>query len=98
MKPRRIGFLGFDRLTSLDMVGPIDAFTSAVTDGEGGIPRPYYEIVIIGLDSKCFTSESGIVFKPHTTLARAPALDTLMIPGGPGLRNPKTQAIVAPWI
>src|SRR5262249_42159802 len=45
-----------------------------------------------------FVSESGILFKPHTTLQKAPALDTLMIPGGPGLRNPQTQATVATWV
>ncbi|HEV8066385.1 MAG TPA: GlxA family transcriptional regulator [Planctomycetaceae bacterium] len=98
MKSRRVGFLGFEGVMALDLVGPIDAFTSARISGADGVPRPCYEIVIIGLDQKCFASESGVLFKPHTTLRRAPALDTLIIPGGPGLRNPKTQAIVAEWV
>src|SRR5580692_2906071 len=98
MKLRRVGFIGFDGVMALDLVGPIDAFTSAVIPGADGAPRPCYEIVIIGLDQKCFASESGVLFKPHTTLRSAPALDTLIIPGGPGLRNPKTQAIVAEWV
>ena len=29
MQPLRIGILGFDGLTALDMVGPADAFSSA---------------------------------------------------------------------
>jgi transcriptional regulator GlxA family with amidase domain len=98
MKLRRIGFLGFEGVMALDLVGPIDAFTSARISGADGVPRACYEIVIIGLDHKCFASESGVLFKPHTTLRRAPTLDTLIIPGGPGLRNPTTQAIVADWV
>jgi transcriptional regulator GlxA family with amidase domain len=99
MKSRRIGFLGFNGVMALDLVGPIDAFTSARIEGADGVPRPCYEILIIGLDTKPFSSESGIVFKPHATLRRVPPLDTLIIPGGPGLRRvPKTQATVAEWL
>jgi transcriptional regulator GlxA family with amidase domain len=83
---------------ALDLVGPIDAFASAFIEGADGPPQPCYEIAIIGLDKQCFASESGILFKPHTTLARVSSLDTLIIPGGPGLRNAKTQAIVAEWV
>src|SRR5262245_33766555 len=86
MKPRRVGFLGFDGVMALDLVGPIDAFASALVEEYDGTARSGYEILIIGLAKKPFVSESGILFKPHTTLQKAPALDTLMIPGGPGLR------------
>ena len=53
---------------------------------------------MIGLSQKPFVSESGIVFQPQATLKNAPALDTLVIPGGRGLRVPKTQAAVAEWV
>jgi transcriptional regulator GlxA family with amidase domain len=98
MKTRRVGLIGFNGIMALDLVGPIDAFMSATIEGPDGVPCPCYETVIIGLDKRPFASESGLVFKPHTTLERAPALDTLIIPGGPGLRLPKTQAIVAEWV
>jgi transcriptional regulator GlxA family with amidase domain len=35
---------------------------------------------------------------PHTTLRDAPPLDTLIVPGGRGLREPATNAKVAEWI
>src|SRR6266478_4078069 len=57
-----------------------------------------YEVVIIGLTNRPFTSESGVVFKPHKTITNAPALDTLIIPGGKGLRVPDTQRKAAEWI
>ena len=34
----------------------------------------------------------------HATLKDAPLPDTLVIPGGRGLRVPKTQAAVAEWV
>lgn len=97
-KPLRVGFLGFEGLMALDLVGPIDAFSSAVIEGGKGETESCYEIVIIGLTSRPFTSESGVVFKPHKTIANAPPLDTLIIPGGTGLRVPETQKKAAEWI
>src|SRR6516165_1514639 len=98
MKPRRVGFLGFDGVMSLDLIGSIDAFTTAATERNNGAPVPCYEIVIIGLGKKPFVSESGVLFQPHTTIHHAPALDTLFIPGGQGLRKPTTQAAVVEWM
>jgi transcriptional regulator GlxA family with amidase domain len=97
-KPLRIGFLGFEGLMALDLVGPIDAFTSAFIEDGKGETVSCYEVVIIGLTGRPFTSESGVVFKPHKTIKNAPPLDTLIIPGGKGLRVPETQKKAAEWI
>ena len=97
MKPHRVGFFGFDGFMALDLVGPIDAFTSAVVDGTEGRQR-CYEVVIIGLDDKPFVTESGIRMVADATLRNAPELDTLIVPGGKGLRVPRTQSIVAAWV
>jgi transcriptional regulator GlxA family with amidase domain len=83
---------------ALDLVGPVDAFTSAEIEEPNGQPSRCYEVVIIGFSDKSFVSESGVVFKPHKTMSNAPALDTLILPGGKGLRVPETQARVAEWI
>jgi transcriptional regulator GlxA family with amidase domain len=98
MPPRCVGLLGFDGVMALDLVGPIDAFSSAATAGKEGDPRPCYQAVVIGRNRRPFVSESGILFKPHVALRRFPKLDTLIIPGGPGLRTPRTQAWVAEWV
>jgi transcriptional regulator GlxA family with amidase domain len=98
MQPRRVGLLGFDGAMALDIVGPVDAFASATVEDKEDGPCPCYEVVLIGVSKRPFVSESGIFFKPHTTIRKAPALDTLVIPGGPGLRTPETQAIVAEWV
>jgi hypothetical protein len=33
MNPKRIGFLGFDGMTALDLVGPAEAFASGFIGG-----------------------------------------------------------------
>src|SRR5215831_8057058 len=81
-----------------DLVGPIDAFTSAFAEDPNCRTADLYQALIIGLTGRPFTSESGIVFKPHKTIANAPPVDTLMIPGGKGLRVPETQQVIAEWI
>jgi transcriptional regulator GlxA family with amidase domain len=98
MNPKRIGFLVFDGITALDLVGPTEAFAAAVMDEGKGRIRRCYEVLTIGLSDKLFVAESGIVFKAHTTLHSVPALDTLIIPGGSGLRKSETNAKVAAWL
>ncbi|HXZ28521.1 MAG TPA: helix-turn-helix domain-containing protein [Terriglobales bacterium] len=99
MTMRRVGMIGFEGLTALDLVGPSEAFANAYVEDAGGKPQRAYEIVVLGLTRQCFTAaDSGLVFRPHTTLERAPELDTLVVPGGPGLREPATQAQVAGWL
>lgn len=96
MKPvptsRRIGFLLFDGLTALDLVGPMDAFATA--SAEAGA----YDLVTVGLWRHRVTAESGLVFKPGVTLSDCPRLDTLIVPGGEGLRRPGQQTIITAWI
>jgi transcriptional regulator GlxA family with amidase domain len=98
MNPRYIGLLGFDNVTALDLVGPADVFaTAADLDPAAPGGRPY-KIVVIGVTGRTFTSDAGLVFKAGRTLRDAPALDTLIIPGGEGLRHPGTNARVSSWV
>jgi transcriptional regulator GlxA family with amidase domain len=97
MNPLRVGFLGFEGVMALDLVGPFDAFTSALLE-ENGTTSNCYEPIIIGLTNEAFVAESGVIFKPHKSIKTAPPLDTLIIPGGKGLRVPETQRAVAEWV
>lgn len=90
VRPRRIGFLGFDGLMALDFFGPSDAFLSA------GAER--YETVLLAPSRRAIATESGVRLVPHFSLAEAPELDTLIIPGGAGLRQPKTLQALVPWL
>jgi transcriptional regulator GlxA family with amidase domain len=98
MLPKRVGVLGFDGIAALDLVGPTETFAAAVLDDGHGARRPCYAPVTIGVSSRSFRAESGLRFKADTTLPAAPALDTIVIPGGSGLRQPGVSAAVTAWL
>lgn len=98
MNRRRVGILGYEGAMALDIAGPADAFSTVTDESAGGTQTPCYDVVLIGLTRAPFTAESGLMFRPHTAAADAPPLDTLIIPGGRGLRQPETQSRVAAWV
>src|SRR5262245_24984175 len=95
---KRIGFLVYDGITALDLTGPAEAFACAKVLGARGERRDAYEVVTIGLDRRACASESGVTLVPSATTATAPTLDTLIVPGGSGLREPTTNRRFAAWI
>jgi transcriptional regulator GlxA family with amidase domain len=94
----KIGFLLFDGITALDAVGPMDAFTTARLQDDKGESYGCYKSVTIGITEAEVVSESGLMLRPMTTLADCPRLDTIIIPGGHGLREPRTNAAISEWI
>ena len=96
MTPKRIGFIGFDGVVSIDLSGPADAF--AVANETNSDPKPAYEVLVISPSSKPFVSLSGLVFKPQRTFKNAPSLDTLIVPGGSGLRKPDVNRSVSAFV
>lgn len=95
---RRIGLIGFPGVTALDFIGPMEAFAAAFVSDEAGQKRSSYELIVIGLNHEPFTAGSGVVFQPHTTLDAAPPVDTILIPGGSGLRTPEINRQVVQWL
>jgi len=98
MIPKRIGFIGFDGVVAIDLAGPVEAFDCAQIPGGQNGPRKCYEIVTIGLSNRPFVAESGLVFVPQKTFKNAPPLDTLIIPGGIGLRKPEIGKRIAAFV
>ena len=98
MLPKRIGFLGFDGVAASNLVDALDVFATAVLDGGYGNRISCYRICIIGLTSECFRAESGIVFRPDSTLETVSELDTIIVPGGDGLRRSSVNERIADWI
>lgn len=98
MKSRkRIGLVVFDGITALDLVGPADAFGSA-QQGPPGASTPAYELVVLGVTGQSCVAESGVRLTPDCRLDKAPPLDTLVIPGGCGLREPGTNQKVTSFV
>jgi transcriptional regulator GlxA family with amidase domain len=98
MAPKRIGFVGFDGVATLDLTGPFEALATARIQEDQRKGQPCYNVMMLGLTSKTFVSESGVVFKAQKTIRTAPPLDTIVIPGGRGLREPETNRGVSAWL
>src|SRR6266481_5859996 len=98
MSPKRIGFLGFDGVTASHLVGPADVFSAAALDDGYGNRIPCYQICTIGLTSEPFQAESGMIFHGAEIARMAPELDTIVIPGGRGLRQSEINEKISNWI
>ena len=92
--PKIVGFLGFDGMTTVDLTGPLEAFAAARTEDD----EACYETMLIGVTSKTFVAQSGAILKAQHTLRTAPPLDTIIIPGGPGVRQSETSFTIASWL
>ena len=94
---RRIGVVAYDRAEALDVVGPIDAFAGANRVFEDGARR--YDFVVLAPRKRAVTMESGLRLIPDASLAEAPSLDTVIVPGGAGLRlDPTFRSELAAWL
>ena len=91
-RTRVVGVIGYPDVMALDVVGPIDAFATATELGDSRSPA--YECVLLGATSAPFASESGVRFMPHASVEHSPPLDTLVVPGGRGLRDPTVGAAI----
>lgn len=95
----KVGIVGFEGVMALDLVGPLEAFAAARHMGIANGESSRYEIIVIGVTRDRFTSESGLSMQPQCTLEDAPALDTLIIPGGIGLRTRhEMRARIVSWL
>jgi len=98
---KTIGILGYDDVQALDIVGSADAFSIASTHlaSERTDAAPAYKVLVLGPSRRIFVATSGIAIRPHRALEAAPTLDTVIIPGGKGLRlNAATNARIAHWL
>jgi putative intracellular protease/amidase len=87
MKPKHIVILGYDGVMGLDLVGPMEAFASAQVNSPKGGREACYRVTIAALEEKTFRSEFGLTITAEKSLSGIRDVDTLLIPGGRGLRE-----------
>jgi transcriptional regulator GlxA family with amidase domain len=86
-----IGILLFDGVEELDFCGPLEVFSGAKKAGA--------DLDVFTLASKSpVTCAAGLVVLPRYMLAEAPALDLLVVPGGPGTRVAVRDAAAVEFI
>jgi transcriptional regulator GlxA family with amidase domain len=83
---RTVGVLLFPEFEPLDAFGPVEAFVIAEWPGAApGDPRPF-RIVTVAEARSPVAMRGGVRVVPDHDLAGCPALDVLLVPGGPGTR------------
>ena len=93
-KPRRVVFLGFDGVQSLDVVGPLEVFAVA----ERLFPGAYTTEIVAPADGR-FTTNSGIAIAPDKAISGCRgAIDTLVVAGGRGVHAAARDAGLVRWI
>lgn len=79
-----IGLVGFDRIQTLDLVGPADTFQLA---NEAMPPDSVgYRTLVISAGGRSFISQSGLKIEADASFDDAPELDTIIVPGGMSMR------------
>lgn len=95
--PKPIGIVIFDQVASADVMGPADAFSQPSLSINRRESR-CYEVITIGINNHLCATESGIILKPQLDIRQAPQLDTLIIPGGAGIHDPKVNKRLVRWL
>jgi transcriptional regulator GlxA family with amidase domain len=98
MNPKHIVILGYNGIMGLDLVGPMEAFGTAQMKSSKGAWEPCYRVTIAALDSKTFRSEFGLLLSAEKTLASVRDADTLIVPGGSGLRQGDGPRKLSAWL
>jgi len=87
-----IGLLIFDGAEELDFVGPWEVFTMAAK------VRDDIRVVTIAERAGPVACAKGMRVLPDHTLADAPQLDVVMVPGGIGTRREVDNPVVIDWL
>jgi transcriptional regulator GlxA family with amidase domain len=91
---KTVVIIGFSGVETLDLFGPLETFAKAL-DAKG---KRGYTTRIVGLTMAPIVTESGVFVQPHGTIEGDCRGDTILVPGGEGLRNKATQQAVASWL
>jgi transcriptional regulator GlxA family with amidase domain len=93
---RRIVFVLFPGVQSLDVSGPLEVFAAANRAGDGSVD---YELLTLSLDGEPLGTSSGLTIVPDGRLDDASSpIDTLIVPGGEGTRAVVHDERLLDWI
>src|ERR1051325_1711749 len=99
MGKRRLAILGYDGVAAINLVGPLEAFSNAREQDNTGKEVPCYDVSICGCTGVQFISDTGVIFcASELNDNQDEQFDTIIIPGGTGLRSVRTCAAVTEWI
>ena len=93
-KTRSVGIFIFPDVEVLDFCGPFEVFSVA---GQQVLPGSF-EVFTVAQKAEGLLARNGLEVVPKYTLADAPPIDLLLIPGGQGTRQLVKNNQVLDWI
>jgi transcriptional regulator GlxA family with amidase domain len=87
-----IGIVLFDDVEELDAIGPWEVFTSAA------MLRDDVSVVTLAQSRDPVRCAKGLRIQPDHTIADAPELDVLLVPGGQGTRREVDNPVLIDWL
>jgi transcriptional regulator GlxA family with amidase domain len=99
VRVRRVVVLVYPGVQSLDVTGPLEVFAGAQSLIEArGLDTRGYEVRLVAASEEPFETSSGMTIVPDCTLARAGAIDTLIVPGGRGRGRVGRDPALRAWL
>lgn len=97
-KPRRVDILAYPRVQLLDVAGPLQVLATANDLArEAGQPPPY-EPRVVAARAGAVASSSGLELVARSLSPRVHPPDTLIVAGGPGVRDVMTDGSLLRWL
>ncbi len=97
--PRLIAVLAFEEAQLLDIAGPVQTFATAneVAKGTGSTP---YRVAVVSRRGGVMTTSSGLPLLTRSigSALRGQRIDTLIVPGGPGIQAAMKDAGTLDWV
>ena len=88
MERKRVGILIFPNVEVLDFCGPFEVFSVTRLNEARRREEPSpFEVVLIAATRDTVVAAGGLKVQPDYTIADAPPLDILVVPGGWGTRT-----------
>jgi len=94
----RVGILGYDGVAAINVVGPLEAFSNAFQTDAAGVNSPCYDVVIVGCEKDRFVTDTGVTLHAHVVQPDDLPFDTIIVPGGRGMRDNEVVSQVGAWI
>jgi transcriptional regulator GlxA family with amidase domain len=96
MTPKQVGFIVFERMAADELTGPAEAFSRATISDETDFRC--YQVITLGIGTEGCVTECGVIVEPQLDINDSPPLDTLVIPGGAGIRQASVNKKIAKWL
>jgi transcriptional regulator GlxA family with amidase domain len=92
-EPRRVTIVAFPGVQTLDMIGPAEVFRTAATLEPGT-----YSVEVVAAESGPLPSTSVGLVADRAFRNSREAVDTLIVPGGPGSRDAARDHATVSWV